>query len=381
MRRLGFASIIIAGVVAIIVLAGIVGYSAWKNRAIAPTQSDSTSTSIPMVPSEIISENNASTSNWQAYADTHYGFVFKYPDNFQLETKLTVEQKNQVSDYSPICDESDVAPCLYYVGNDYKNTNFGSAGFSVDRSTDPTKEECIKTISSSLSTTTPVSINDVIFYYDLDGGGGLGHFVGGRNYRTYYNGACWQLSAKVSGVNYETLKEANPGVKEFDDAILFDDMKRVISTFTFTVPETVPPKLSQTIPFGWQKFTNVDIGVSFDYPNTRQVIWSRPDGFGIGWIDKAGLESNTNYDISFTYDGRSLQAIKDIYAKNDTNILSQIKLGGETALLYTSVYPPSGGVQNATIYVSHSNSIFQISINRADADVYDKFLSTFKFTK
>lgn len=74
MTRRGFTPLIVIGIIAILAVAGIVGYFLWKNSA------ETTSTA-PQTPSSTID-----TSGWQTYTNQQYGIAFKYPSEWGTPT-------------------------------------------------------------------------------------------------------------------------------------------------------------------------------------------------------------------------------------------------------------------------------------------------------
>ena len=334
-------------------------------------------------PSQIISEDAGSTAQWTVYMDNKNGFTYKYPGDFQMDTKLTPEQLQAVGSYIPVCKDTDNGglACTYYIGQTYQGTNFEAAGFSVSQLSGMTQDECIGTNFQGGQPTKPVVINGVTFYSDIRGGVGAGHGNQTHTYRTMYNGICYVLSESVS--------QTNPGVYEGnvnapklfigqDD--LFKIMDQISTTFKFTVPNTVSPlpePISQ--PVTMQTFTSDYLPVTFQYPSNRSVIWSRADGFALGVVEKAGQNQDTRYSVSFLLESRSEEKIKQDHGPIESmDTYSEITLGGEPAFMYT---PKSELVWESDIYVSHNNQIYAIMIDRTDTAFYNSFLQTFKFTR
>jgi ribosomal protein L13E len=348
----GFVPIVLI-IIAVVVVAGISGYFVYKNKNSAPSE-----------------------SNQKIYKNNTYGFSFSYPEDFKLSTDLSADEKTKVSSYLPVCNNGNVT-CLYYVGNGYENTNFSAAGISIERSVSPTKNECLKTIALNNVKTDKVVINGITFYHDLMGDAASGHSANEDVYRTYFNGACYNVIAITTETRYEILKDENPNLKQFDETALKARLKSIVSTFRFNIAETISAK--ETTPKPVTMITFNDGKVTFSYPSDRKVIWSRADGFGIGKIEKVGLNENTEYDISFTVDARTMDQIKKVLMYNadgsvNTRIaITPITLGGESGILY------SIGGKPWTVYVPHNGIVYQVSISFAPVDVYSTFVSTFRF--
>jgi hypothetical protein len=343
------------------------------------------------VPATItINEDTTTTKNWKTFTDVQNGFIYKYPADFEMKSKLTFEQKQTIGSYIPICnDPSDydnlanyhTIACTYYIGALYKNTNFEAAGLSVNKQTDLVKNECLKTEFNNGQPTAPVVINGTTFYFDYGGGVGMGHGSSDEIYRTFHNNSCYVITLRVVSNNSNTNMDIRPQVGEFKGTdTLFTSMRTILSTFTFTVIDNPTADNTPPAPVTIKTFANNDLGITFQYPSNRQVIFSRPDGFGVGEIKKSPTQGDEiRYAISFMKDSRSLEEIQATYAKiMKSDIKTTITLGGETAMLYT---PTSDIVHNATIYIRHNNQVYQISIDRTDTDIYKSFLTTFQFTK
>ena len=347
-------------------------------------------TQVGAPPTATISENPTATDDWQTYTDNQNGFTYEYPADFEMNFKLTPEQKQTVGSYIPICEDPadyddpanyNQVACTYYIGQSYKNTNFEAAGLSIIKKTDLSKNECLKTSFSNGQPTSPVIINGVTFYFDKNGGAGMGHYSSDKIYRTFYNNSCYIITSSVTANNANTNPDLNPKVPEFKGTDeLFASMDKILSTFKFTVADnssvdnTLPPQ-----PVTMLTFVNNDIGVTFQYPSNRQIIFSRADGFGIGEQQKSPLGGDNRYSVSFITDNRSLEEVETTHEKylpNDT--ISHITLGDEPAIMYT---PDSDIIYDSTIYVEHNNQVYAISIDRTDTDIYNSFLNTFKFTK
>lgn len=177
----------------------------------------------------VVAEKQKDYSSYNTYySPPKFGFSIKYPDNFGFNTDL---RKITPQSYIPVCDEGvkTVAGCIYYAGNDYSGTNFGSAGVEVS---------IIKNLKSSaecysVGTTEPkkVSINGVEFAYAEQSEGAAGHFSGDKIYRSLKGGDCYQLRARVTFANFDNYE---PGtIKKFSSEEVWQKLQDIIGTFRF----------------------------------------------------------------------------------------------------------------------------------------------------
>lgn len=317
-----------------------------------------------------INENSAQTANWQVYQNSKYSFEYKYPDDFQIDSKLTAAQKEKVSSYLPNCQDNNIA-CAYYVGGDYDHGNFLGAGFSVARSVAPTYEQCIKGQSLEGAATSEIQINGKTFYYDLTGDAAMMKGQQIKSYRTYFDNACFEVALTVG---YSTYNGAT-----FDAAPVFDKLGAILSTFKFTAADNskivvvTPKQITEKL------YTNSNLGFSFSYPSDKEVVYSRSDAFAIGLVDMVGLQSNTNYDISFNIDSRTLPVIENTYsAAQNGDVSNEIVLGGAQGIIYS---PRDPSETNVTVYLPYKGLVYQINLNRDETRTYNDFISTFKFLK
>lgn len=77
MNRKGFAAIIFF-IVVLLIVAGVVGYFAWKKLAEPKPQTSAQSPSVPI--------SSSSTQGWQTYTNQQYGFSVQYPSYLYVAT-------------------------------------------------------------------------------------------------------------------------------------------------------------------------------------------------------------------------------------------------------------------------------------------------------
>lgn len=133
--------------------------------------------------------------------------------------------------YIAICDESALA-CVAYPPARYQGYTFEGAAFSVNKDTDSdTENKCLASLKPPVQTE---SINEVEFKTAYQSSAGMGHGMSQYSYRTFHNGACYELDIRIA---MSSMGGYSPGtIKEFTDA---DEQKvrvslaKVLSTFRF----------------------------------------------------------------------------------------------------------------------------------------------------
>ncbi len=96
--RKGFEPIVIMGMIALVLVAGAIGYFAWK-RSVAmpwapqppvatssPTQTQSSQTQTASSSVSSATSSTVDVSGWKTYANQQYGFELEYPSAWRVST-------------------------------------------------------------------------------------------------------------------------------------------------------------------------------------------------------------------------------------------------------------------------------------------------------
>lgn len=184
-------------------------------------------------------ENNSGNEQTNTFPNTaknsELGYSLSYPDSF---TELTTADKDDLNSlgYIPPCSE-DYTTCLYYSGNEFKGTNFDSAGLSIHVITDATKDTCeAYTGSFTLpdTTITTEKAGGVTLFVAKSGDAGAGHVAEETLYRTYHNNTCLEAVARTGYTQFGNYPAGS--IEEFTDTDkkqLENIMKDMTHTLSF----------------------------------------------------------------------------------------------------------------------------------------------------
>jgi len=139
---------------------------------------------------------------------------FEQPSDFGL---ATTPEQILVSAYIPPCD-SGFKYCLYYHGNEYKNTNFESAGLSIrTRDNFSKQEQCLTTPPEGYANMTPSVAREYPTYavsaFSPLGDAAVGHYTTGEEYRIFVRDTCYQLDVRVGETQFQNYPEGS--IEEF----------------------------------------------------------------------------------------------------------------------------------------------------------------------
>lgn len=145
-----------------------------------------------------------------------------------------------VSSYIPPCDP-DFNYCLYYIGDEYKGTNFESAGIRVKKRVDISDQNtCLNTPPAGFGTSTvPTTVNTDGDYatslFDNVGDAAAGHYASGSLYRLYIKNkpTCYEFQTRVGESQF--LNYPAGSIKEFttqDQQSLESQMSQIIKNIT-----------------------------------------------------------------------------------------------------------------------------------------------------
>jgi hypothetical protein len=180
------------------------------------------------------------------YTDSKNGYSLTYSAT-KFDFTADKEKIGQLS-YIPICPETTVG-CVFYMGTDYKGTNFGAAGVSVN--IDPTLNTEAKCYNFKVSTNAAqqeagtTTINGVNFRSATGGEGATGHFIKIQIYRNFHNKRCYEIQQSFV---YTNIDNYEPGtVKEFNMEEVWQ-LQPIVQSFEFV--EKTSAKL-QVCPDEW----------------------------------------------------------------------------------------------------------------------------------
>lgn len=174
-----------------------------------------------------------------SYNNTQYGFSFKFSKDFEFIESQKNRDAITASSYIPACDpETSVACLIYDKQKYYPNTNFDSAGFSVNRITtakDATTCASLKDRGYTNRVMTKQTINATEFDTATLGDAATGHYLSEKVFRTFSNDTCFEIGLRVSQSNFDNY-DPSLGVKEFtkaDEAAVWQKLDSVLATFQF----------------------------------------------------------------------------------------------------------------------------------------------------
>jgi hypothetical protein len=255
----------------------------------------------PEAGAQIVEKNNQALnlSEWNSYqSPPKYGFSIKYPQDFGFNTDL---RKIGKTSYIPICDEGikTVIGCVYYTGDLYQGTNFGSAGVEVS---------IIKGLSAPaecyiFGTAQPqkVLINGVEFVYAEENEGAAGHFSSDKIYRSLKGSDCYQLRARITSANRDNY---TPGtVKSFDSQQVWNKIDPIVNSFLFTSESAVGQSYITSItPTRGPKGTKVKIvgNKLSGFEGDLDIFFEREDGRRIMLSDNTGSGNGDAFSIVVT---------------------------------------------------------------------------------
>jgi hypothetical protein len=117
--------------------------------------------------------------------------------------------------YIPACDDN-FDYCFYYNGNDYKGTNFESAGIRIKKRTDLVNETKCLTVPplgyDNIQTKVVPQEGYSTSVFSPIGDAGMGHYAEGLLYRLFVKNTCYEFETRIGSsqfANYEpgTIKE------------------------------------------------------------------------------------------------------------------------------------------------------------------------------
>lgn len=152
---------------------------------------------------------------------------FEKPEDFGLALNTS---QISVSSYIPPCD-STFDYCLFYTGNEFEKTNFGSAGIRIKNRKDLADvNACLMTPPEGYEVYKPTRTASTSAYslsvFNI-GDAGMGHYAGGELYRLSYMGTCHEFETRISATQFANFPEGTKD--EFKDTELKAKMKSILN--------------------------------------------------------------------------------------------------------------------------------------------------------
>ncbi len=175
---------------------------------------------------------------------TPWGLSLTYPSS-TYGLAVTKAQLPTTS-YIPPCNES-FAYCFYRVGEEYKGTNFESAGLRVAKRTDLTTERlCLNTppegfdASTEPSSTMTANAYSTSVFKDV-GDAAAGHYAAGSLYRVYLRDTkvCTEFETRIGETQYANYPAGS--IKEFTAAertAVFAELAKLLTSVTIASSST-----------------------------------------------------------------------------------------------------------------------------------------------
>jgi hypothetical protein len=314
-----------------------------------------------------------SAQGTKVFSAIGYPFKLSYPNDFTLAKDITASQKDRTLSYiSTTCD--DRAACLYYTGSDV--TDIQAAAFSIQASSKPTYEQCLKV---AMEKTETVSMSGVSWLKDATGDAGLGNRLSTIRYRTYYNGTCYQAELSTGW---------NVGMQDSSLTTIQKKMQATMNSFQFTVPQTIEPWHSGATP-EWATLVGTAIPISFKYPGSFIVEENNADGIGVakGSYVGVGVQADDDYggQISIQPDP-SFSSVADAgqrsqYRNSDGSNGTNITVGGQPAYQFKDKFSGTNA-----LYIMIAGEMYEIVMfdqigSPAIPNEWETFISSFKFTQ
>lgn len=158
--------------------------------------------------------------------------TFEKPEDFGLALNTA---QILVTSYVPPCD-SNFDYCLYYNGNEFEKTNFGSAGIRIKNRKDLVEvNACITTPPEGYQVFKPTRTATTSAYslsvFNI-GDAGMGHYAGGELYRVAYKGSCHEFETRISATQFANYPEGTK--EEFKDTELKAKIKSILNSVSLS---------------------------------------------------------------------------------------------------------------------------------------------------
>ena len=338
------------------------------------TQQTQATTNTPAQTTTSQNQNNVpvatqTTSNLKTYSNSQYGFSAQYdPSHFD---------STPVNSFMGKPNYTNTLLSLFY--KDTKNPpGFDSASITFRASGAVNYEDCMKASTAHKQAT----IGGRTFYKDSTGDAATGHFSSTDSYRTYFNGACYEIHVTMN--TYRTDDGVNRGPSDFSS--IQNALQSVLNSFHLTVSETAPIVHAQSTP-QWKTYTGTKVPVSFSYPGNL-VIFELDSEIDINPGAQIGLDTVASGDLTPRisvqkgYLSANQSAATAMQSAMKTEPIAypsysytSTTIGGESASIAGDINKTS------VIYVLRGQKYFRIVFfGPFLTNQYQTFLNTFAFT-
>ncbi len=151
-----------------------------------------------------------------------------------------------VKSYIPPCDEN-FDYCFYYNVDNYKGTNFESAGIRIKKRTDLNSSTCLTTPLDGFDPSTKPDATNASATYSTSvfsnvGQGAAGHYTSGALYRLYVKeaSACYEFETRIGETQFANYPEGT--IKQFTD-----NDRNQVKTQLMSILEGITLKDGQTL--------------------------------------------------------------------------------------------------------------------------------------
>jgi hypothetical protein len=161
--------------------------------------------------------------------------TFSVPKDFGLAVSSDQMPHNSTI---PPCSEG-FEYCIYYNGDQYKNTNFETAGISIKKRTDlSTKVSCMNTNPDGYTSLKPIIVNkdsySVSTFAPIQDAG-AGHSADGNLDRLFYKNSCYEVETRTAQTAYGnypsgTIQEFTPA----DETIMKNRLLSIVQNMRIT---------------------------------------------------------------------------------------------------------------------------------------------------
>jgi len=340
----GFVVPLLIAIIALLVVGG--GIYIYENNRTTTPAVISTGTQTPPASSEqnvpnnspVVVKNPLATSGWQTYSSAQYGFSFQYPSTF-------VPCNNKTA-------------CVQYNSD-------SQATFNVSVNSSETYEDCVRMLqndsSNGISATIQTTINGIAFEKDSSVDPAAGQRYGTESYRTYYNGACYEIDLHV----FWTVQD------ESYPTTIYPKLEALLPTFRFTTQQTVAPVHSAPVSTSaWVTYNGSLVPITFKYPGVLSVN-TKDLGSSVGnlWLtqldETVGARTIPGSDlpgkiaiIDFTKQYSTLAGVETASPAKQYGFTS-LTLGGESAI---QVNKQNNTSTDVLYYVAHGAKVYEIII-------------------
>lgn len=177
-------------------------------------------------------ETSTLETGWKTYSNETHKLSISYPANTTLITDKTIMG---TTGYFPTCNPDTSLACIYFASSTYPNSNFNSAGISVNTVLDKKTETDCYAMSPYERTLGPDTvINGITFKTFLAGDAAMSHQNAGADYRIFHNNTCYEITTRENTSTFEVYAEGS--ITRFTDTQkqeLGNTIQKIVETFQF----------------------------------------------------------------------------------------------------------------------------------------------------